>query len=405
MFTKTNQFKTFMWMGVDVNGFRIRGEAIVSSIESLSQELQREKIHLLSAKPKSNLLFRLRNSLRSRHVTQFCRELATLIRAGIPLVSALEMMRQNQINLYFRELLLSIKLEIEKGKQLSQALKQQNFYFDEMLCNLISAGEQSGTLEIVLNYLADYREKIESLKRQLKRAFCYPIVVLSVSILVTILMLTLVIPRFAALFNNFGAQLPLLTIVVIHIANGVRHFGMEFFCCAIIGLAYFKWQLKRSELLGNVVDKFILKIPILGNILRQIILARCMQTLSLLLKAGLPIAAALQTTAKVAHHRLYYREFMKMSQQVTLGNTLNASFTENALFPNRVQQFIAIGEESGTLDNMLSQLANYFTERVDHAVAMLNQMLEPLLMIVLCVIIGGLVIAMYLPIFRLGSII
>lgn len=405
MFNKTNSFKNFLWIGVDANGFRIRGEAIVSSKEALSQELKHGKIHLLSAKPKSSAFDRIRNAIRSPHITQFCRELATLIQAGIPLINALEMMRQNQTNVYFQELLLSIKLEIERGNQLSQALMRHNVYFDEMLCNLIGAGEQSGTLETVLNYLADYREKIESLKRQLKRAFCYPVVVLSVSMLVTILMLTLVIPRFASLFHNFGAQLPFITVMVIHIANGVRHFGVEFILMALISLIFFKWQLKRSEYFGNVVAALLLKIPILGTILQHIILARCMQTLSLLLKAGLPIATALQTTAKVAHHRLYYQEFSKMSQQVVLGKTLHSTFIKNGLFPNRVQQFIAIGEESGTLDNMLSQLANYFTERADHSIGLLNQMLEPLLMLILCVIIGGLVIAMYLPIFRLGSII
>jgi len=399
------QSRKFIWRGINASGFKVTGEMIASSMQEARLKVIDQKITLLKiTQPFQLQLFSAKNKIKDADITELSVEFSTLISAGIPLVSALHIMADSARKNVMKNLINEIRKQIESGHLLSEAIKSHERYFGSLFCNLVHAGEHSGMLDLILNHLAIYREKIAALKKKIKKALFYPAVVLVVALGVTCAMLVFVLPQFESLFQGVGAELPALTQMVIKSASVLRQQGYILFLMVVIGFFLIKIGIRRFKAWQIFFDRFWIKWPIIGKILSEAIFARCFRTLSTTLQAGLPLVDALQLTANVAGNSLYSQAFISVCQQVKSGQTLNVSFKNTRLFPERAIQMICIGEESGRLDYMLQKLSDYFEVQVDYKVENLSQLLEPALMVFLCLIVGTLVIAMYLPIFRLGAV-
>jgi type IV pilus assembly protein PilC len=304
-----------------------------------------------------------------------------------------------------RELVLSIKGEIESGGTLAEALNKHPRQFDKLFCSLVHAGEQSGTLETLLDKIATYKEKTEAIKGKIKKALFYPTAVVIVAFIITAILLIFVIPQFQSLFQNFGADLPALTLLVLKLSTLFQEWWWAIFG-AIGATAYSLIEAKRrSRKINHLFDRLLLKIPVIGTILNQAIIARYARTLSTMFAAGVPLVEAMVSVANAAGNSLYTQAILHMRDEVSAGNQLQAAMRNSQLFPNMVVQMVAIGEESGSIDQMLTKVADFYEEEVDNAVDALSSLLEPLIMAILGILVGGLVIAMYLPIFKMGSVV
>ena len=394
----------FSWEGKDKRGARVKGKSLAPDEATLRGELRRQGI-APSRIRKQSQAFRRGGKVKPQDIAVFSRQLATMLAAGIPLVQAFEIVGNGHEKPALQKLILSIKQEVEGGTSLHEALGKHPLYFDDLYTNLVEAGEQAGALEALLDKIATYKEKTEALKKKVKKALFYPAAVLVVAIIVTIILLIFVIPQFESLFKGFGADLPAFTQMVINLSKFVQSDGL--FLGAVVGggayaFTYFK---KRSRKMREFLDRAILKFPVIGPILHKAAIARYARTLATMFAAGVPLVEALESVAGATGNIVFEDAVMKMRDEVATGQRLQRAMENTGLFPNMVIQMIAVGEESGSLDAMSAKVASFYEEEVDNAVDSMSSLLEPLIMAILGVLVGGLVIAMYLPIFKLGSVV
>ncbi len=395
----------FLWEGADKNGKKIQGKSLASNEAFVRADLRRRGVVPTRIRKQRKGLFAGGGKIGTADIAIFSRQLATMLGAGIPLVQAFEIVASGHENAAMQKLILSIKADVEGGSALAEALAKQPLYFDDLFVNLVEAGEQAGALENLLEKIATYKEKTEAIKKKIKKALTYPGAVLAVAFIVTTILLIFVIPSFEDLFKGFGADLPGFTRMVIDLSAFVRDKGV--FIAIGIGAAvsaflYFK---KRSRPFRHFLDRLMLKTPIIGPILQKASIARYARTLSTMFAAGVPLVEALESVAGATGNIVYEVGVLQIRDEVSTGQRLQQSMENTDLFPNMVVQMIAVGEESGSLDDMSAKVADFYEEDVDNAVDNLSSLLEPMIMAILGVLVGGLVVAMYLPIFKLGAVV
>lgn len=397
----------FVWEGTDRSGKRVKGEMSGQSDALVKALLRRQGINPMKVKKKPKPLLGSGGGkkITPKDITIFSRQLATMMSSGVPLVQSFEIVGRGHENPAMQELILGVKADVEAGGGLAEALGKRPLYFNELYVNLVTAGEQSGILESILHKLATYMEKTESLKAKIKSALFYPIAVIVVAFIVTTILLLFVIPQFEELFAGFGADLPGPTKFVIKLSKIMQQWWWAVFG-GIAGIGYgFLEAKKRSKAFAHYLDRMSLKIPIVGEILYKSAIARFARTLATMFAAGTPLVEAMTSVAGACGNILFYEATMKMRDEVSTGTQLQTSMRETGLFPNMVIQMVQIGEEAGSLDQMLNKVADFFEEEVDNAVDSLTSLLEPMIMAFLGVVIGGLVVAMYLPIFKMGQVV
>lgn len=400
---------TYVWQGTNKAGKVIRGETTATSAEAVKAELRKQGLT-----PKPGKIKRKGKSffggggkrIKPADIAIFSRQLATMLKAGVPLVQSFDIVGQGHSNKNMANLIMSVKADVEAGGTLASALGKHPLYFDDLFVNLVEAGEQSGALETLLDKVATYKEKTEALKSKIKKAMTYPISVMVVAIVVTAILLIFVVPTFADMFGSFGADLPAMTLFVVGLSDFVIEWGW-LILIIIIGTitGLMQWH-KRSRKFRENMDKLVLKLPAFGLLMHNSAIARFARTLSTMFSAGVPLVEAMVSVAGAAGNSVYTKEIMRIRDDIAAGTTLQASLSQNKdLFPNMLTQMVGIGEESGALDDMLAKVAEYYEAAVDDAVDNLTALMEPLIMSFLAVVIGGLVIAMYLPIFKMGEIV
>jgi type IV pilus assembly protein PilC len=395
---------TFSWEGVDKSGAKKKGEIVGANEAAIKAELRRQGIRPVAIRKKS-ALSRRRRGISPKDIAIFTRQLATMMAAGVPLVQAFEIVGRGHENPAMQDLIMAVKANVEAGSGLAESMAKHPRYFDDLVCSLVAAGEQSGTLETLLNKIALYKEKVEAIKGKIKKALFYPAAVIVFAFIITSILMIFVIPQFAELFKGFGADLPALTKVVIQISNVFVAYWWAIFGsigAAVYGVLQIK---RRSKAFNDALDRIVLKVPVIGPIINKATIARFARTLSTMFAAGMPLVESMTTVAQASGNIVYEGKIMRMRDEVSTGTQLNVSMKESGLFPNMVVQMVAIGEESGAVDAMLAKVADFYEEEVDNAVDGLTSLLEPLIMAFLGVVIGGLVIAMYLPIFKMGSVV
>ncbi len=393
----------FLWEGRDKRGQRVKGNTMAPDETAVRAELRRQGIAPLRIRRKRDSL--KGGKVNAADIAVFARQLATMLIAGIPMVQSFEIVASGVDKPSLRNLILAIKTDVESGTSLHEALAKHPLYFDDLFVNLVRAGEQAGALDTLLDKIATYKEKSEATKKKVKKALFYPAAVLIVAAIVTTVLMIFVIPEFQKLFKGFGANLPAFTMFVIHISNAVRHQGI----LIAIGLGIAAWVFvyfkKRSRKMREVLDRMSLKIPIIGPILNKAAISRYARTLSTMFAAGVPLVEALESIAGATGNIIYENAVLKMRDEVATGQRLQRAMETQGIFPNMVVQMIAVGEEAGSLDEMAGKVAVFYEAEVDNAVDAMSSLLEPLIMVILGVIVGGLVIAMYLPIFQLGNVV
>ena len=396
----------FVWEGTDRKGNRIKGESRVASIALARADLRRQGITPLKVKKKSASLFSNRKKkITSKDIAIFSRQLATMMSAGVPMVQAFDIVGRGHNNPAMSEMILTIKQDVEGGTSLTKSLRRHPLYFDDLFCNLVEAGEQAGVLETLLDKIATYKEKTESLKAKIKKALFYPTAVIVVAILITAIIMIFVIPQFKDLFSSFGADLPSFTLLVINISDVVAGWWWAMLIGVVGAVVVASNVWKRSPKFRETLDRLLLKIPVIGTILHKAALARFCRTTATMFTAGVPLVEALQSVAGATGSTVYEQAVLKMRDDVATGQSLQLAMRQQGLFPHMVIQMVTIGEESGALDDMLSKVADFYEEEVDNAVDALSSLLEPMIMVILGTVIGGLVVALYLPIFQLGSVV
>jgi type IV pilus assembly protein PilC len=395
----------FIWEGTDRKGKKIKGKSMATSEAAVRADLRRQGVVPSRIKKQKQGLFAGGGSISPGDIAIFMRQLSTMLSAGIPLVQSFEIVGTGHENAAMQKLIMTIKADVEGGSALAEALAKHPLYFDDLVLNLVEAGEQAGALETLLDKIATYKEKTEALKKKIKQALTYPAAVLVVAFVVTAILLIFVIPAFEDLFKGFGADLPTFTRMVIDLSVFVREKGWYLAIMIGIGIASFFYFKKRSRAMRHWLDRMSLKIPIIGGILQKAAIARYARTLSTMFSAGVPLVEALESVAGATGNIVYEVGVLEMRDEVSTGLRLQQAMENTDLFPNMVIQMIAVGEESGSLDEMSSKVADFYEEDVDNAVDNLSSLLEPLIMAILGVLVGGLVVAMYLPIFKMGSVI
>jgi type IV pilus assembly protein PilC len=393
----------FTWEGLDRKGARIKGMSEGPSESYIKTQLRKQGINPIRVRKQSSIFGKRKKSIGGQDIAIFSRQLATMMEAGVPLVQSLEIVGRGHANPAMGEMILSIKSSIEGGSSLAESLAKFPRYFDDLFVNLVDAGEKSGALETLLDKIATYKEKTESLKKKVKKALTYPAAVLVVAFIVTGILLYFVIPQFADLFKGFGADLPAFTKAVIALSNTVQQQGLYMVAGAVGAFFAFREAHIRSATFRRFIDRVMLKIPIIGDILYKSAVARFARTLSTMFAAGVPLVEAMESVAKAAGNIIFTEAIMTMRDQVATGTQLQLTMQQTGLFPNMAVQMVAIGEESGSLDHMCAKVAEFYEEEVDVMVDNLTALLEPMIMVVLGGLVGSLVVAMYLPIFKLGQ--
>jgi type IV pilus assembly protein PilC len=393
---------TFLWEGVDRNNRHVRGEAKAASEAVVNSNLRRQGIRITKLRRQT---FRGGGRVNEKDITFFTRQLATMLKAGVPLLQAFEIIARGHKNPRFARLMMDIKGRIEAGSSLSQAFREHPGQFDALYCNLVGAGETAGMLDAILERLATYKEKILAIKSKIKSALFYPITVVTVATGVVVVIMVWVIPAFKTVFANFGATLPAPTLIVIAISDFFVSYWWLMLAIIIGAVAGFFFLHRRSAAFRYAIDRFSLKVPVIGAILEKATIARWTRTLSTMFAAGVPLVESLDAVAGAAGNAVYAAGTKKVQTEVSTGTSLTNAMHNTGLFPTMVLQMTQIGEESGSLDGMLSRVADFYEREVDDAVAALSSLLEPLIIVFLGVVIGGLVVAMYLPIFKLGAVI
>lgn len=392
----------YTWEGKDKAGKVVKGELRAGSETIVNVTLRKQGILVTKVKKKS---FSTSKKITEKDIALFTRQLATMMKAGVPLLQSFDIVGKGHSNPSVTKLLLDIKTDIETGSSLNQAFRKYPLYFDNLFCNLVAAGEQAGILESLLDRLATYKEKTQAIKGKIKSALFYPISILVVAFVVTSVIMIWVVPAFKEVFTSFGADLPAPTLFVMalsdfFVANWYIIFGGLF-----AGLYLFFQSWKRSAKVQRVMDKLLLQAPIFGEVIRKATIARWTRTLATMFAAGVPLVESLDSVGGASGNILYMEATRKIQTEVSTGTSLTSSMLNSGVFPNMVTQMVAIGEESGALDQMLGKVADFYEAEVDEAVESLSSLMEPLIMAILGVLIGGLVVAMYLPIFKLGAVV
>ncbi|MGC4029905.1 MAG: type II secretion system F family protein [Steroidobacteraceae bacterium] len=393
----------FLWEGKDKRGKTVKGKTLAKDEQALRAELRRQGVAPNKIKKQSGRIGG--GSIKPEDIAVFSRQLATMLAAGIPLVQAFDIVGAGHEKPSMQKLILDIKADVEGGTSLHEALGKRPLYFDDLYVNLVEAGEQAGALESLLDKVATYKEKTEALKKKVKKALFYPAAVLVVAVVVTVILLIFVIPQFEDLFKGFGAELPAFTQLVINLSKFVQTKGI--YIAIVLGAAgwFFFYTKKRSRKMRETLDRLSLKLPIIGPILNKSAIARFARTLSTMFAAGVPLVEAMESVAGATGNIVYENATLAMRDEVATGTRLQRAMENTNLFPNMVIQMIAVGEEAGALDEMSAKVAGFYEAEVDNAVDAMSSLLEPLIMAILGVLVGGLVIAMYLPIFKLGAVV
>ena len=393
---------TFVWEGKDRAGKTIRGEMRAGGEAVVNSALRRQGIMVTRIQKRR---YKMRGKIRDKDVTLFTRQLSTMLRAGVPLLQSFDIVAKGSSNGAVQKLFTDIRSDVETGTALSQAFRKYPLYFDSLYCNLVGAGEAAGILDDLLDRLATYKEKMQAIRGKIKSALFYPAAVMVVATVVVTVIMLFVIPAFKQVFENFGANLPAPTMMVIAMSDFfVAYWYLLFGSIGAAGY-FFMQAWRRSAKVQMAVDRAILKAPIFGEVLRKATIARWLRTLSTMFAAGVPLVEALDSVGGASGNHIYLMATRKIQQEVATGTSLTIAMQNTQVFPNMVLQMSAIGEESGSLDAMLGKAADIFEREVDDAVASLSSLLEPLIMVFLGVLIGGLVVAMYLPIFKLGQVV
>lgn len=398
----------FVWEGTDKKGGRKKGEIHAANMAMAKADLRRQGVNPLKVKKKPKPLFGgggpKGKKIVPRDIAIFSRQIATMMSSGVPLVQSFEIMAKGADNPNLRNLINAVRGDVEGGATLAEAFSKHPRYFDDLTCSLVHAGEQAGILESLLDKIATYKEKSEALKSKIKKALFYPIAVIVVAFIITAILLIFVIPQFKELFSGFGADLPALTMVVIQLSEFFQaNWWIVFGSLGIIGYTFSQAK-KRSKAFRDRLERMSLNIPIIGDILHKASIARFARTLATMFAAGVPLVEAMDSVAGAVGNAKYRDAVLQIRDDVSTGTSITASMEQVAIFPNMVVQMTSIGEEAGSLDNMLNKVADFYEQEVDDAVDGLSSLLEPLIMAILGVVVGGLVIAMYLPIFKMGSI-
>jgi type IV pilus assembly protein PilC len=394
----------FVWEGTDSRGKRVKGQTIAANEAAVRAELRNQGVVPLKVR-KQSVLFQKKGKVKPGDIAIFSRQLATMLAAGIPLVQAFEIVGNGHDNPAMQKLIMAIKQDVEGGSALAESLSKHPLHFDDLFVNLVEAGEQAGALETLLDKIATYKEKTEAIKKKIKKALTYPAAVLAVAVIVTTILLIFVIPEFESLFQGFGADLPAFTRMVIDLSEFIREQGWLVLIGVVAVIWGYIYMHKRSRKLREFQDRMMLKAPVIGQILVKAAIARFSRTLSTMFSAGVPLVEALESVAGATGNIVYENGVMEIRDEVSTGQRLQRAMTNTGLFPNMVIQMIAVGEESGSLDEMSSKVADFYEEDVDNAVDNMSSLLEPLIMGILGVLVGGLVIAMYLPIFKMGAVV
>lgn len=402
---QTEMLLDFVYDGTNRRGERVKGETTSRNIELARAQLRKQGIAVKTIKKKPKPLFAMKKSIKPIDIAIFVRQLATMMKAGVPLTQSFEIVADALDNPSMKELVLKLKADIEAGSTFEQALRKHPRYFDDLFCSLVGAGEQSGALETMLERVATYKEKSELLKAKIKKALKYPIAVIVVAVIVTAILLIKVVPVFADLFHSFGAELPAFTQMVVNMSEWMQKYWWILLFGVGGAIIAFSEAKKRSKKFRDSLDRLTLKVPIFGNIAYQAIIARFSRTLSTTFAAGVPLIDALDSTAGATNNVVYYNATQKIKNDVATGQQLQFSMRSTNLFPSMAIQMVGIGEEAGSLEEMLDKVATYYENEVDNAVDGLTSLMEPMIMAFLGVVVGGLVIAMYLPIFQMGSVV
>ena len=401
-----SQMQTFTWVGIDKRGVKIKGEQVSKNASLVKAALRQQGINpqVVKAKPKP-LFGKSGKTIKGRDIAVFSRQLATMMAAGVPMVQGFDIVAGGQTNPRMKDMLTDIKVNIEGGSSLNESLSKYPVQFDELYCNLVRAGESAGVLDTVLDTIASYKENIEAIKGKIKKAMFYPAVVIAVAIIVASILLIFVIPQFEQVFKNFGADLPAFTQMLVTASRFMVSYWwllLLIVICSIVGMTMLY---KRSEKFQHFMDRTLLRLPVVGQIMRQSAIARFARTLGVTFAAGVPLVEALDSVANATGSVVYNQGVKRIREDVAVGHQLQLAMRQTALFPNMVVQMVAIGEEAGALDKMLFKIAEFYEQEVNNAVDALSSLLEPFIMVIIGVLVGGMVIGMYLPIFKLGAVV
>lgn len=399
-----SQTQPFIWQGKDKRGVVLKGELIGKSEALIRADLRKQGLSQIQVRKKPKSIFGgAGRPVKARDIAFFSRQIATMMASGVPLVQSLDILSQGQKNPKFKALINDIKVEVEGGAPLHEALGKHPVQFDELYVSLVKAGESAGVLDTILKTIADYKERMESIKAKIKKAMFYPAMVLVVAALVTTILLVYVIPQFQESFRSFGADLPGFTLMVIGASEWMQSKGIYLLGAIVLAIGGVIYAKKRSRNVARTMDRMLLKIPIIGTIMHKASLARFARTLAITFKAGVPLVEALESVAGATGNIIYSDATRRMQQDVAVGHSLNLAMSQTGLFPHMVVQMTAIGEEAGALDAMMVKVAEFYEEEVNNAVDTLSSTLEPLIMVVIGAVVGTLVVAMYLPIFKLAA--
>lgn len=402
----TMELQPFVWEGTDKRGVKMKGEQLAKNANLLRAELRRQGINPGTVKTKPKPLFGAAGSaIKARDIAFFSRQMATMMKSGVPIVSALEIIGSGHKNPRMKKMVDTIRTDIEGGSSMYEAVSKHPVQFDELYRNLVRAGEGAGVLETVLDTVATYKENIEALKGKIKKALFYPIMVVVVAMVVSGIMLVFVVPQFEDVFKSFGADLPAFTMLVVNLSRFMVSWWWLMLIVAIGTAVGAVMAYKRSPKMQHAMDRFVLKVPVIGQIMHNSAIARFARTTAVTFKAGVPLVEALGIVAGATGNTVYEEAVLRMRDDVSVGYPVNVSMKQTNLFPHMVIQMTGIGEEAGALDAMLFKVAEYYEQEVNNSVDALSSLLEPMIMVFIGTIVGGMVIAMYLPIFKLGAVV
>ena len=406
MAEKAQQTSVFKWEGTDRKGSKVKGELNGQNPALIKAQLRKQGINPTKVTKKGKDLFGgAGKKIKPMDIALFTRQMATMMKAGVPLLQSFDIIGEGFDNPNMRKLVDEVKMEVAAGNSFASSLRKKPQYFDDLYCNLVDAGEQSGALETLLDRIATFKEKTEALKAKIKKALNYPIAVIVVAIIVTAILLIKVVPQFEAVFSGFGAELPAFTQVVVNMSRGLQDYWYLFLGAILAAVFAFQESHKRSEAFRNWMDRTMLKLPIVGDIMYKATVARFARTLATTFAAGVPLVESLDSVAGASGNVVFRTAIGTIKQDVSSGTQLNFAMRSTGIFPSLAIQMTAIGEESGALDTMLDKVASFYEAEVDNAVDGLTALMEPMIMAVLGVLVGGLIIAMYLPIFQLGNVV
>lgn len=402
----TSLMQPFVWEGTDKRGIKMKGEQQAKNANLLRAELRKQGITPTVVKPKPKPLFGAAGSpIKPKDIAFFSRQMATMMKSGVPIVGSLEIIGEGHKNPRMKKMVGQIRADIEGGSSLYEAISKHPVQFDELYRNLVKAGEGAGVLETVLDTIANYKENIEALKGKIKKALFYPAMVIAVALIVSAILLIFVVPQFEDVFKGFGADLPAFTQMIVNLSRFMVSYWWLMLLVAIAAIGGFIFAYKRSPTMQHAMDRLILKLPVIGQIMHNSATARFARTTAVTFKAGVPLVEALGIVAGATGNSVYEQAVLRMRDDVSVGYPVNMAMKQVNLFPHMVVQMTAIGEEAGALDEMLFKVAEYFEQEVNNAVDALSSLIEPLIMVFIGTIVGGMVVGMYLPIFKLGAVV